>query len=140
MQDREDRFSVAIAHAAGVPSLADFTSRWPNLLQGKKTDPTRTLEEIGKRLSRSKRSALIRITLGGDAEGSSWSLSMKSGRCSVSRAATGKANLELITTPATWTAIVSGSMSPLEAFGRGQVRVRGDIELARLLARRIQEG
>ena len=139
MQDREDRFHSAIAQAAGEPSLADFTARWPILLRGKKGDPTQTLEEIGKRLSKSKRSALIRITLGDEAEGTSWSLSMKSGRYSVSRAATGKANLELITTPSTWSTLASGSMSPIEAFGRGLIRVRGDIGLARLLARRIQE-
>jgi putative sterol carrier protein len=47
-------------------------------------------------------------------------------------------SLEIITDARTWTEIATGRIAPLEAFGQGKVRVRGDIELALLLARRVQ--
>jgi putative sterol carrier protein len=64
---------------------------------------------------------------------------MKSGHCKVSQDAEGKPDLELITTTQVWSETASGKLSPLEAFGRGNVRIRGDIELARVLARRVRE-
>jgi putative sterol carrier protein len=45
-------------------------------------------------------------------------------------------SLEIVTRSETWMAIAAGSLSPLEAFLQGSMRVRGDVELGkRLLAK-----
>jgi putative sterol carrier protein len=41
--------------------------------------------------------------------------------------------------PATWTLLAEGRVSPLEAFGRGGMRVRGDIAVAWEFVRRLQQ-
>ena len=137
-RNASSRSAVAAAYV-DHPVLSDFAARWPQLGGTGKRDASGAFDEIAKRLGKSKRAALIRITLhSGDAL-ESWSLAMKSGRCKVSRDDGGKADLELITTPETWAGITSGRLSLLEAFGAGSIRVRGDLELARVLARRVRE-
>ena len=57
--------------------------------------------------------------------------------CQEYEAETERPDLEIITDAETWTAIAEGKAAPLEAFGQGKVRVRGDIELARHFVRRV---
>jgi putative sterol carrier protein len=44
---------------------------------------------------------------------------------------------ELITPAGTWWQIAKGSIAPLEAFGEGKMRIRGNVELGKLLLKRL---
>lgn len=127
------------ARAIEDPVLADFDVPWPDLVGGEKVDVGRGFERIGERLSKSKRSALVRVTLGEGEGARAWSLALQGGKCDVSKGAEGRPDLEILTSEEVWSEIASGAVTPLEAFGSGRVRVRGDIELARVLARRVRD-
>ena len=121
------------------PVLNDFNTRWPDMLAGDPRNMTTAFDEIGKRLGKSKRSAVVRVTLAAAGQSDTWFFAMKSGRCKISHDTQRKADLELITTAEVWVEIASGRISPLEAFGRGKLRFRGDVELARMIVRRVRE-
>lgn len=133
--DREHRTS----RLTDDPVLADFAAPFPDVLGDDRENLTRGFERIAERLGRSKRSALVRFTLGEGEETRAWSLTLEGGRCEVSERATGRPHLEVLTSPEVWSEIASGAVSPLEAFERGDVRLRGDIELARVVFRRARE-
>jgi len=44
-------------------------------------------------------------------------------------------DLEIVTTDDVWLKVIRGELAPLDAFGRGQMRVLGRIEVARALVR-----
>jgi putative sterol carrier protein len=55
-----------------------------------------------------------------------------------SRRAGGKLpDLEIVTRAETWDCIADGSLSPLEAFLGGRLRLRGDAELAKRIVRHL---
>lgn len=125
--------------AVDDPLLADFDVPWPDVLGGDRGNSGRGFERIGERLGKSKRSALVQVTLGEGDDARTWSLALQGGRCEVTEGAKGRPHLEILTSEEVWSEIASGAVAPLEAFGRGGVRVRGDIELARVLARRMRD-
>ena len=49
-------------------------------------------------------------------------------------------DVELILDAPTWRAIASGELSLVEAFARGRMRVRGDIDDARRLVQQLRKG
>jgi putative sterol carrier protein len=49
-------------------------------------------------------------------------------------------DVELILDAPTWRAITSGELSLVEAFARGRMRVRGDIDDARRLVQQLGKG
>jgi putative sterol carrier protein len=67
-----------------------------------------------------------------------WCLAMTPSGCEVTETATERPDLEIVTDATSWADIASGKLAVLEAFGLGKVRVRGSIELARVIARRLQ--
>jgi putative sterol carrier protein len=81
----------------------------------------------------------VRIQLGEgeDAEVRSWVLDAGPSGCRVTSEATRSPDAEAIVDAETWRLIASGRMSPLEAFARGRMRVPGDMQTARRLARQF---
>ncbi|HEX2294102.1 MAG TPA: SCP2 sterol-binding domain-containing protein, partial [Actinomycetota bacterium] len=49
----------------------------------------------------------------------------------------GRPDVEVIVSAETWNEIAAGAISPLEAFGRGLMRVRGDVNVAWKVARKL---
>ncbi len=68
----------------------------------------------------------------------SWVLTAGPDGCQVSAAGPRRPDVEVILDAATWRLVAAGDMSLLEAFGRGRMRVRGDIDLARQLAQALR--
>jgi putative sterol carrier protein len=60
--------------------------------------------------------------------------------CKVTDAVPESSDVELILDASTWRTIASGELSLLEAFARGQMRVRGDIDDARRLVQQLRNG
>jgi len=66
-----------------------------------------------------------------------WSLELEKKACEIRAERMDKPDLEIITRAETAWKIASGSLSPLEAFVQGKMRIRGDIELGRRLLKQL---
>jgi len=60
-----------------------------------------------------------------------WSVAVAKGTSKVVQKRTERADVEIITTRDTWWQIADGRLSPLDAFVKGLLRVRGDLNLAK---------
>ena len=137
-----------VAGLAGDPLLEDFVAPFPDLLAQAGGNLEASFAQVARLMGRGRRAAFIRFTIGpapGQAPpeagpGAVWRfhLGVTTQTCTVIADDVGRADLEILTTPEVWAAIAAGRVSPLAAFGAGQLRVRGDIGLARQLARRLR--
>jgi len=121
----------------GNALLTEMAQPFPKLA-GSKGDLAGGFKKMGKALAGSKRTGAIQFTIREGRRTRRWCLTLTPGGCDVAESATSDPDLEILTDAATWFSIASGSASPLEAFGSGRVRVRGDIRLARVLARSVR--
>lgn len=122
---------------AGDPLLADFLAV-PKRLDRGKADLATTFERMAAAVGKGDRAALIRFAIRDGSATRVWSLVMTADGCKVSKAKHARSDLEILTDAATWSSIAGGELSPLEAFGRGKMRVRGDIALARHVVRKLR--
>jgi putative sterol carrier protein len=124
-------------HFESIPVLSEFARPFPNLLE-KQPDVGKSFKLIAESLSKSKRTGAIQFSIADGRKTRQWCLAMTPGGCEAMEEGTERPDLEILTDAKTWADIVGGKLAPLEAFGLGKVRVRGDIELARLFVRRVQ--
>jgi putative sterol carrier protein len=120
------------------PLLAEFATPLPDLLGRGRGGPTGSFQELAKLLGAARKPANIQFTLSEGSAVRHWSVSRTASGSTVSEREHKSPTLEILTSTQTWTEIASGKLTPLEAFVRGRLRVRGDIALARLLVRQLQ--
>jgi hypothetical protein len=125
---------------AGDPMLADFISPLPNLIGRRRQVDETNLANVADRLGKFDKTADFRITVGDGESSESWTLALSPNGSTVSRTGKKRADLELLTTPDVLAQLASGRISPLAAFAGGRMRVRGDIMLARRIARALRAG
>jgi hypothetical protein len=66
-----------------------------------------------------------------------WCLSLEPKSSSLSAGASRRPDLHLIARREIWQRIAEGELSPVEAYVGGQFRVRGDVELAKRILKRV---
>ena len=125
-------------HFEGIPVLSEFARPLPNLLGKRPASIGESFRQIAKALAKSKRTGAIQFTLREGRKTRRWSLTMTGRGCTVAERATERPDLEILADAKLWADIATGVLAPLEAFGLGKLRVRGRIELARLMARRLR--
>ena len=118
--------------------LSEFATPLPNLLRKRPASIGESFMHIAKALAKSKRTGAIQFTLREGRKTRRWSLTMTASGCTVAERATERPDLEILTDAKSWAEIATGALAPLEAFGLGKLRVRGSIELARLMTRRLR--
>lgn len=123
---------------AGDPLLADFIVPFPNLLGRDRRSVAGSFQRMAELVGRGRKAAHIQFTLSEGNAMRHWGLAITTQGCKVAEREHKRPTLEIITSTDVWSEIASGNLSPLEAFGRGKLRVRGDINLARMLARKLQ--
>jgi SCP-2 sterol transfer family len=130
----------ALARMQQVPFLADFARPLPRLGDAGGDDVRSTFMRFGDLLGRLDEPVVVvfRLTDGGAPE--SWSVSAGPEGAQVGAEAAGTPDLEAILSRRTWQRMAGGELSPLEAFGRGELRVRGDVTIARTVVRRLRRG
>jgi hypothetical protein len=149
MADRRGtNLDAVVGGFAGDPLLADFVAPFPDLLAQAGGDLEASFAQVARLMGRGRRAAFIRFTIGragGEAAPDAgldtvrrFHLGVTTQACTVIADDAGRADLEVLTTTDVWTAIAAGRLSPLAAFGTGKLRVRGDIGLARQMARRLR--
>ena len=128
-----------VAKAFADSSLfSDFLEPFPNLLGGRRSGLDASFKRIAQAMSKSKRHAAVQFTIATRSKPRHWCVLLHPKGAEVSDGAIEQPSLEIITDTECWTQIASGSLSPLEAFGQGRLRVRGSIELARSIARQLR--
>lgn len=121
------------------PVLGDFVFRFSRLVEPGDADLGVTVERFGEAIGRSKTRARLHVGVmesKGDAM-RSWSLELGPDGCSVSAGRPERPDLEVLVGEQTWRQLTEGQVSPLEAFGRGRLRIRGDIRLAAKLVSQL---
>jgi hypothetical protein len=99
------------------------------------------LRTLATRLAKSGEKASIGVRLVGDPEPQVWFVDFRKPVAQVERVTDPKGKyastvaFEVITKPDTWRAIASALLSPIDAFLGGELRFRGDAELAKKLMR-----
>lgn len=130
---------AALRQLSSDPVVADFAGALPNLLGPDGPTSDAAVTRMAERLGTAKKEATFRISLGSEPQlGSTIRWTREGAAVSQPKSTSERPNLEIITTPEVWGDILSGKLSPIEAFGRGRLRVRGDIVLARRIARALK--
>ena len=139
MRARQSLTREQIAERLGAdPLLADFIAPFPNLLNRDRTDIAESFERMAAFLATADRAALLQFTISDGRDVRCWCLTLTPDSCKASEGKYERPDLEILTTVEVWQMIASGELSPLEAFGQGKLRVRGDIALARFTSRKLQ--
>lgn len=121
---------------AADPVLAEFAKPFPDLL-GRSRSIEGGFKRMAAKIGKTGRAAVVQLTVsGGRPRG--WYLSLSPETCKLSKGQNDRPDLEILAPQKTWLEIVKGTVSLLEAFGQGKMRVRGDITLARRIARNLQ--
>jgi putative sterol carrier protein len=120
-------------------SLAAFADSWSLEGSGER-DFNTVLESMRRLLGASQRTALVHFEVREGGKSQSWTFKMDSDGCTISSGRDSNPDLEVLVTAETWWRLVSGELTPVEAFGTGEMRVIGDLSVARRVAARLQRG
>jgi SCP-2 sterol transfer family len=115
------------------PVLSDFVRPFPDTVRGKRSDFGASFKRIAETVAKGRRAGTIQFTIQDGRSTRRWCLTITPDGSNVSESRMEKPDLEILTDAESW-----AEVAPLEAFGRGRLRVRGDIELARVVAKRMR--
>jgi hypothetical protein len=138
--DDHDKTEVTARIARQVessPLLADFHIPFPKLTDAGRPDSDAAFARLGELLGAVQEPLTVRFRVTDEGSGRSWLFDGGPDGCRVTNDAATQPDVEVILDAETWNLIASGAMSPLEAFGRGRLRIRGDINLARRFVQQV---
>jgi hypothetical protein len=95
------------------------------------------LQRAAKALADSGEEGLVQVRILGEQGPRHFHFKLTPKRCTLHMEEAEKPTLELIGLEETAWSVLDGSLSPLEAFRQGKMRIRGDVALGRRLLRQI---
>src|SRR5688572_27592698 len=110
------------------------------LIHSKAASPQDAMATLAHALHGLPGKGRLRITSLGGKHSTSWTVSHLNRKASVERAGARKpaaATCEVLASDETLRAILAGELSPLEAFLQDRLRVRGDVDYARVVLRHL---
>jgi len=110
--------------------VGDRTKRSPDELE-------QALERVAKALDDSGEEGLVQLRILSEPGPRHLHFKLTPKRCTLQMEEAEKPTLELVARDETAWSILDGSLSPLEAFLRGKMRIRGEVALGRRLLRRL---
>jgi len=108
-----------------------------NLTEHREIDLNATFTRMAEFLEKSGEHARVQFRILKDARRLFWCLELDKDACKVNTNKTDQPGLEIVTRAETWWQIAQGSLSPLEAFLQGKMRIRGDVELGKRLMKQL---
>jgi putative sterol carrier protein len=108
-----------------------------SLLGRKKADVDGTFERMAELLKDSPDNGSIQFRIVDKEQPRYWNLSLDAQGCTAHFDRLNKPDLEIITNAETWLQIAGGKLSPLIAFARGKMRIRGDEKLGKRLLKQL---
>lgn len=97
----------------------------------------RSFERMAELLAGSPETGIVQFQILSGDRRLSWCLEMTGKECRVSTEPVAGPDLDVLVREETWRHIAEGGLSPIEAFGRGKMRIRGNIELATRIYERL---
>lgn len=138
MTDRDADLSKTVRRAfADDPFLSVFAQPLQPFL-GKRSQIETSFDRMSKVLAKARLTGVIQLTLRRGRSTVQQCLIMSPAGCEVLETKADRPDVEVITDTETWESIARGEISPLEAFGRGRLRLRGDTRLAQLVASKLR--
>lgn len=141
MSDRDATETAArtLERFRRLPFFSDFSAPLPRLSQPDGVDLDRTFTTLASVVGARQEALSVRFHITDGDAARSWSVDAgpEGGRVTAGEPAQ-PPGVELILDAETWQLIAEGTLSPLEAFGRGRMRVRGDIDVYRRFASRLE--
>jgi putative sterol carrier protein len=110
------------------------------LTEGHGSDADLVMQRLATAIGGAGETGVMRLSLGGDEEGSErsvWMLSLADATAERSANGSVASDVTLLTAPETFQRMAEGSYSPVQAFLDGKLRVRGDIDLAKRILRAL---
>ncbi|MDX3538025.1 SCP2 sterol-binding domain-containing protein [Streptomyces sp. MB09-01] len=140
-QDVPERESTSIsARFQGHDFLLACCVPWTPLVADREKDLDRSFRRLSQVVGTSPHLARIHFKIMVGDETRSWTLEVGPEGSEISAGFVHGPDLELIVGEETWWQLARGELSPLEAFGRGKMRVIGDLRVARhLVAERLKD-
>jgi putative sterol carrier protein len=111
-------------------TLRDFVKKTP---RGSPGDLAKPLKKVAKALDESGEKGIVQCRILGAKDSNNFCLKLTPGQCSLEIKKIKKPNLELILRDKIAWDLLRGSLSPLEAFRHGKMRIRGDAPLGKRL-------
>jgi len=121
----------------GSPLLADFHIPFPKLADVGQLNSDAAFTRLSEVLGAVQEPLTVHFRITDEGIGQSWFIDSGPEGCRVTKDAPRQSDVEVILDAETWNLIASGTISPLEAFGRGQLRIRGDINLAHRFVQQV---
>jgi SCP-2 sterol transfer family len=115
-------------------AFPEFSSPFPTFNAVAGRDLRASFDKMAELTASATRPGMVTFTVGQGASANSFSWVLGAVGSSVTTDRPDGPDLEVLVDEETWWALAEGTTTPLEAFGRGHMRVRGDISLARSLA------
>jgi putative sterol carrier protein len=109
------------------------------LIRTSRDDLRESFQQMGQALAEAKQQTRIHFRLLDADKREAWTLDIGPGKTTVRDKHIGKPKIEIIIRTEAWTEIAQGKLSPIEAFLKGRLRVRGDISMAKRLLRHLCE-
>jgi putative sterol carrier protein len=131
----EEGSSIRAAFA-GNAMLEPFTRRFEPLASTS-ADAGDGLEQVASRLGAARLTGVMQLTINEGGDGGDRCLIMSPSGCEVLHDRAEHPDLEIILSADAWRRIATGVASPLEVFGSGLMRVRGDVRFARQVVRAL---
>ena len=108
-----------------------------NLTESHEVGLGNTFEAMAKSLQDSGEKGSIQFRILRDDEHLYWCIELGSKANKVKTIKVEQPTLEIVTRADTWWQIAKSSLSPLDAFLQGKMRIRGDVDLGKRLLRRL---
>ena len=138
-EDQGERTTTDILNRLREDSiLGDFTI--PLKVSAGSDDLARSFDEVCRLLGSATDAFTLTFRVDDASNERTWSLEAGPDGCRVTDHQESAPDLEIFVDSQTCKQLLSGSIVPLEAFGRGRMRVRGDVRLARRIVRRLHAG
>jgi len=120
--------------SGAADAFPEFAVAFPQLHDSADRDLARSFGRLAELTSASALSGTVTfgVTRATGVAHFSWPLKAASPQVALERA--NSPDLEVLLTDDTWWALADGTVTPLEAFGQGRIRLLGEVALARSLA------
>jgi hypothetical protein len=122
---------------AASPSTFERFARLPALIEPGQFDIGMSVTHLADLLHSFGSPVTVVLTVIGAASTERWHVKISATEAVSSAGAVDAPDVEVITSPAVASAIASGSLSPVVAFGQGRLRIRGDLGLASRLLKHV---
>ncbi|WP_431047145.1 SCP2 sterol-binding domain-containing protein [Streptomyces sp. P1-3] len=141
LRDPDATTAAALERIRQVPFLGDFAEPLPRLTEpgaaGGKEGVERTFRRFSGLLGEQTDAVRLRFRVVDDGGENCWCIEAGPEGNRVTGDVGTRADVEVIVDDGTWAALAEARMSPLEAFGLGRMRVRGDVNVAWRVVRRL---